>query len=209
MECITIAKQLEGIWTVDQVAKERCIARSTAIKLLHQLRKEGFLQSSGGGKQKRLYSISSLGIPKKEEGMYDVINRYSKVTLAEPYEHKIIGRNISVEETIVRAIATRKYRLILATLGLFNQVKNWYRLYSFAKQYDVCHEVGALYDVARTAIKVRKMTSKIRGLLKSFQKKRRRFIIQGLQSTDFRGIESAWGIKIPLNKGDLLRYKGA
>jgi DNA-binding PadR family transcriptional regulator len=205
MESIKLAKRLEGLQTVESVQEELKVARSTAIKLLHQLRKDGFLTTSGGRKQKRLYNISPEGF-RKEAGMFDIINRYSKVKIAMPFEHKVIGRKLSVEETIVRAISSKQYRIILTSLGLFNHVKDWFKLYNYAKQFNACHDIGALYDVARTMIRVRKMNKKVRILLKE-HKEKQKFIIPGLRSKDFKDIEEYWKIKIPLNKADLMRYK--
>lgn len=206
MKSIKLAKKLEGLQTIEQIQKRLSIARSTAIKIVHQLRKDGFLKTSGGGKQKRLYRISPKGFRKEGIGIYDVINKYSKIKISAPYEHKIIGRKLSVEETIVRAIASKQYRVIFASLGLFNRITDWFKLYKYAKQYGICHAVGALYDAARTVIKVRRMNKKVRGLLKK-HKEKQKFIIKDLKSKDFQDIEKYWKIKIPLNKADIIRYK--
>ena len=75
MESIEIAKKLEGINTLEMVREKLNVQKSTAIKMLSLLRKEGFVETSGGGKKPRLYTISPIRIAGKEHlGLYDIIN---------------------------------------------------------------------------------------------------------------------------------------
>jgi len=208
MESIKIARQLEGMWTIEMIAKKRNIARSTAIKIMHELRKDGFVATKGGGKQKRLYRISPKGFLHRENGKYDILNKYSKIKLNAPYEHKVMGRELTVEETIVRAVASQDYREILASLGLFNHIKNWNRLYYYAKQHNVCRGIGALYDISRSFIKVRRMDKRLRKYLLT-AKQTKEYLIPGIRSKDFQEIEEHWKIKVPLNIADMQRYKEA
>src|SRR3989344_6985600 len=107
MKSIEIAKKLEGVHTLEPAAKALNVKKSTAVKVLSILRKEGFVETSGGGKKPRLYKISPIRIAGKEHlGIYDLINKYSKVKLWEPYKHKVIYRNLSVEEAIPMAVDT-------------------------------------------------------------------------------------------------------
>lgn len=207
MKSIEIAKRLEGINTLKMVMKELNVRKSTAIKMLSLLRKEGFVETSGGGKKPRLYTISPIRIAGKEHlGLYDIINKYSKIKLFKPFEHKVMDRRLSIEEAIPMAIKEGNFRLTLASLGLFNFVRDWKKLHYFAKKYDVRKEVGALYDVARTWMKVRKMDERTRkSLLKG--KIRKRFIIRHAKSKDFKDIEKKWNVYIPFNRADLVRYK--
>src|SRR3989344_9089724 len=143
MKSIEIAKRLEGINTLKMVMKKLNVRKSTAIKILSLLRKEGFVETSGGGKKPRLYTISPLRIAGKERlGLYDIINKYSKVKLFKPFEHKVMDRKLSIEEAIPMAVKERNFRLTLAALGLFGFVKDWAKLNYFAKKYDVTKEVG-------------------------------------------------------------------
>ena len=207
MKSIELAKKLEGLNTLGMVRKNLGVKKSTAIKILSLLRKEGFVETSGGGKKPRLYTISPLRLAGKEHlGLYDIINKYSKVKLFEPFKHKVMDRKLTIEEAIPMAIKQREFRLTLASLGLFNFVKDWKKLHYFAKKYDVMKEVGALYDVARSYMKTRKMDERTRkGLLKI--KTRKQFIIKHAKSKDFIDIGKRWNVYVPFNKADLTRYK--
>ena len=202
-----LAKKLDGLNTLQMVMKKLNVRKSTTIKIISMLRKEGFVETSGGGKQPRLYKISPIRIAGKEFlGMYDVLNKYSKVKIVEPFKHKVVDRKLSVEETIPMAIKDGNFRVILASLGLFNFVKNWSKLRYYAKKYDAMRKVGALYDVARLYIKTRKMDERtMESLLK--EKGKKEFIVKPLKSKDFREIGKKWRVYLPFNKADLLRYK--
>ena len=90
-------------------------------------------------------------------------------------------------------------------MALFNKVRDWHRLYKFAKNENVRRKVGALYEVARTIIKVRKMDEKTRKLMLN-AKNEKKYIIQGLRSKNFQDIEKKWKVFIPFNYADLERY---
>ena len=202
----SILRAIEGLNTIDLVAKKLNVKKNTAIKKLHELRKLGFVETSGGGKQPRLYRISrrkrlKIGNP----GLYDVINKNSPIKLVKPYEHKIINEKLTIEEAIIRAIKSGEFRPILASLALFNKVRDWHRLYKFAKNENVRRKVGALYEVARTIIKVRKMDEKTRKLMLN-AKNEKKYIVQGLRSKNFQEIEKKWKVFVPFNYADLERY---
>ena len=207
MKSIEIAKRLEGLHTLKTAGEKLKVKKSTAVKMLSLLRKGGFVETSGGGKKPRLYKISPLRVAGKEHlGLYDIINKYSKVKLWEPYKHKVMDRVFSVEEAIPMAIKEGNFRLTLATLGLFNFVRDWKKLNYFAKKYNARKEVGLLYDVARSYMKTRKMDERTRKSL-LIGKIRRRFIIKHAKSKDFNDIEKLWNVYVPFNKADLTRYK--
>ena len=139
MKSIEIAKKLEGLHTLETAAKALNVKKSTTVKILSILRKEGFVETSGGGKKPRLYKISPIRIVGKEHiGIYDLINKYSKVKLWEPYKHKVVDRNLSIEEAIPMAVDTaikeRNFRLVLAVLGLFNHIKDWPKFCHYSKK---------------------------------------------------------------------------
>lgn len=207
MKSIELAKKLEGLNTLQMVKNKLNVRKSTAIKTISLLRKEGFVETSGGGKKPRLYKISPIRVAGKEHlGLYDVINKYSKVKLFEPYRHKVMDRKLSIEETIPMAIKEGDFRLTLASLGLFNFVRDWSKLRYFAKKYNVMKEVGALHDVARTCMKTRKMDERTRKSLLKI-KTRKQFIIKHAKSKDFMYIGKIWNVYVPFNKADLERYK--
>ena len=207
MKSIEIAKKLEGINTLKMVMKKLNVRKSTAIKILSILRKEGFVETSGGGKKPRLYKISPIRIAGKEHlGLYDIINKYSKIKLFKPFEHKVMDRKLSIEEAIPMAVKEGNFRLVLASLGLFNFVKNWSKLCFYSKKYNVARKLGALYDVTRTIMKTRKMDNRTRkALLKG--KDKNKFIIKPHKAKDFKEIGKKWKVYIPFNRADLMRYK--
>ena len=207
MKSIEIAKKLEGLNTLEMAMKNLNVRKSTAIKILSILRKDGFVETSGGGKMPRIYKISPIRVAGKEHlGLYDIINRYSKVKLREPYKHKVIDRNLSIEEAIPMAIKEANFRLALASLGLFNFVKNWSKLCYYSKKYNVARRVGALYDVSRIIMKTKNIDKRTRkSLLKG--KDKSRFIIKPHKPKYFKEIEKIWGVYVPFNKADLMRYK--
>ena len=207
MSSIELISRLKGLQTVENIQKKLDISRKTAIKYAYILRKKGFLESSGGGKQPRLYRISAVKKVKiGNPGIYETINRYSPIKLAEPYEHRIIGKQLSVEEAIARAVSKREFRTILASLALFNHINSWPRLYFYAKKYNARKKIGALYELARRIIKVRKIDKRtLKNLLNAREKER--YVIQNLKSKDFQEIQKKWKVYLPFNKQDLMRYE--
>jgi len=203
---IELAKKLEGLQTVETISKELNVKRSTAINIAHKLRKEGYLKS-WKGRGKRFYGIT----PKKNikignPGFYDILNKYSRIKLVLPYEHRIIGKKLTVEEALIRAIKTKDIRIIIVSLELFNHIKNWRLLSKLAKEEKLERFVGALYDVAKTIIKVRRMDKRVRNkLLKGKVKKKH--LLLSVKSKDLKEIERKWNVYLPLNKADLMMYK--
>lgn len=203
----SIISKLEGLQTIKTVQKLLNVKRSTAIKTISKLRKQGFVDTSGGYKQPRLYKISL--VPKKQignPGLYDIINKYSPIKLVAPYEHRIINKKLTIEETIIRAILEKKPRVILTSLALFNHVKNWSRLYKYAKEANVRKKVGALYEIARLYIRVKKINKRTYNKLLA-AKHEQKYIIPGLKSRSFKDIQKKWKVYIPLNDSDLRKYK--
>ena len=66
----------EGKYTIERFAEENSLTRQSAINLLSKLKKQELVTISGGGKQKRIYTIHHLP-KKKTNGFYDVVNKYS------------------------------------------------------------------------------------------------------------------------------------
>ena len=202
-----ILKKLEGLNTIDLISKKLNVKKSTAIKKIHVLRKLGYVETSGGGKQPRLYRVlRAKSITIGNPGVYDIINKNSPIKLVKPYENRIIGRKLTIEETIVRAIKSKNFRLILASLALFNKIRNWPSLYLFAKEENVRRKTGALYEVARKIIRVRSIDDKTQRLLLN-AKNEKKYIITGMHSKDFKDIEKKWSVFIPFDYNDLRRYK--
>jgi len=206
MELLKIAKELEGLQTVNSIAKQLNVDRRTSINYAWALRKKGFLENVYGGRVK-LYRINPLIKRKIGYSFYELLNKYSKVKLAVREDYIIHSeREPSVEEILVRAVKNDNFRVVLASLGLFNKIRSWSRLYKFAKNYNVRRKIGALYDVAREIIRVRRMDDKTRKLLLN-AKNEERYIIPRFKSKSFQDIEKKWNIYIPFNKADLEVYK--
>ena len=191
---------------IEDIQNKLKIKRATAIKYMHLLRKKGLVKTEYGRNRKRFYRIIKVKSPiVGNDSFYHLINKYSPMKIVLRYDYRIFGRKATVEEAIVRAIAERNLKVILASLALFNHVKNWSRLYKYAKEYDVRRKIGALYDVSRTKLKVRRMDERIRNkLLKS--KDKSRYIIKPFKSKDFLEIQKRWNVCVPLNKADLEVY---
>ena len=203
----SILKKLEGLNTIDLIERKLNVKKNTAIKKISELRKLGYVKTTGGGKQPRFYWISRIkGEKIGNLGLYDTINKNSLIKLVKPYEHRIIGRRLSIEEAIVRAIKSEDFRLIMASLALFNKIKNISRLYKLAKEENVRRKVGALYEVASRTIKTRKINDKHLKLMLN-AKNEKKFIVDGLKSKDFIDLQKRWNVCIPFNKADLERYK--
>ncbi|HLC57939.1 MAG TPA: HTH domain-containing protein [Candidatus Nanoarchaeia archaeon] len=205
MEIQDIAKQLKGLQTVSSIARKLNVSRRTAINYAWKLRKEGYLANLYGGKVK-IYRVSPLIRKKKGYSFYELLNKQSKVKLNVSEEYIIHSKQEpSIEELLARAVSTRNFRVVLASLGLFNKVKDWSRLKLFAGKYAIERKIGALYDLARETIKVRRMDERTRqGLLKGSGKG---FIINNLRTKDFTNLEKRWQVYIPFNKADLEVYK--
>jgi hypothetical protein len=193
--------------TAEGLAKRLNVTERTAINYVCELRERGFVETGRGMNGKRIYRISPIkkrrtGYP----GLYETINRNSPIKLAEPYEHRIHDHELTLEEALVRAVSTRDFRVILASLALFSRIEDWPRLYYFAKKYGAERYVGALYDLSRKCLRVRRMDGRIRRRLKEARAESR-YVIENMKTRDFRDIEREWGVFVPFNRSDLERYK--
>ncbi|MFH1181793.1 MAG: hypothetical protein V1702_02450 [Candidatus Woesearchaeota archaeon] len=145
----------EGKYTVEMFAEENKLGKQSAINKLSKLKKSGLVEVSGGGKQKRIYTIHKL--PKrKTNGFYDMVNRYSPEKLQPRFEHYTDGR-YTVEHAMVDGIKIGDARTLEATAYLFRHVSNWKRLFSLAKKEKIENQVIGLYKKARTTMKIRRM----------------------------------------------------
>ena len=207
MDLLGIAKKLEGLQTADSMAKNLNIGRRTAINYVWMLRKKGLAETIYGKRRIRMYRISTIKAPKLGyPGLYEHLNQYSKIKIYAPYANRIYDHKPTAEEMIVRAIKTGDLRTVLSSLALFNKVKSWARLSQMAKKENVGRKIGALYDAARTIIRVKRMDKRARkALLKS--KIEDKFIVKNARTRDLEWIERTWNIYMPFNKADLEAYK--
>ncbi len=206
IDTFELAKKLEGMHTAETIASALNVSKRTAINAASRLRKEGYLHYYSAGRNKRIYQISPmrfrlLGRP----GLYETINKYSKMKLKEPFKHVIHDRKFSIEEALVLAINSGNIRLVLSSLNLFAHVKNWSLLNNLAKRYKLQRNIGALYDVSKLIIKVKRMDERTRNSL--LIGNGREYIIKELSSKDFKSLEEKWKVKIPLNYNDISRLR--
>ena len=207
MHLINIAKRLEGLQTVDSVAKNLDIDRRTAINYVWMLRKEGFVETIYGKRKIRMYSVSPFKkIKFGYAGLYEFLNQNSKIKVYAPYIERIYGHKPTAEDMIVKAIKTGDLRTILSSLALFNKVKNWSRLSQIARKEMIGRKIGALYDAARTIIRVKRMDKKTRKALLNSEIEDK-FIIKNARTKDLNHIEDEWRVHLPFNKADLEAYK--
>lgn len=207
MNLFELAKKLEGLQTVNSIASNLNINRRTAINYAWKLRKGGFVETIYGKRKIRMYKISPLKTPKfGYPGLYDFLNQNSKIKIYPPYIERIYDHKPTAEEMIVKAVKTGNFRTILSSLALFNKIKDWTRLSKIARNEHIGRKIGALYDVARTVIRVRKMDKKTRkALLRS--KVDDKFIVKYARTKDLNHIEKDWKIYLPFNEADLEAYK--
>ncbi len=197
-----ILYQLDGLQTVESIMEELKIKRQTANNLISKLNKLGHVQTQGKGNKIRFYKISTKKFRKRDPGMWDILNKYNpNFQLNEWYDHQVHGK-YTVEDVIVDAIQKKSFRILLATLRLFQHVKDWPRLYNKAKKYDVWRQIGALYDIARIYIKVRKMPKRYK---KPIKQRKNTSLFENFKTTEqiFLSISQFWKIEIPFKIGDI------
>lgn len=207
MDLIDITKKLEGLQTVDSVSKILNIDKRTAINYIWKLRKEGFVETIYGKRKIRMYRVSPFKVNRfGYPGLYEFLNQNSKIKVYAPHIYRIYNHRPTPEEMIVEAVKTGDLRTILSSLALFNKVKDWSMLSQIAKKENLGRKIGALYDTARTVIRVKRIDKKIRkALLKS--KVNDKFIVKNARTKDLKSIENLWKVYLPFNKADLRAYK--
>lgn len=145
----------EGKYTVETFAKKYQLQRQSAINLLSKLKQKGLVTTSGGGRQKRIYTITAKP-QEKTNGFYDIVNKYSPEKLIPKFKHKVIG-HYTVEHAIIDGIQIGDVRTLQSTHHLFNHITNWKRLFDLAKQRNCTRQVYEEYKKARRKIKTRTM----------------------------------------------------
>lgn len=146
---------ITGTHTIESVAKELGIKKTSAINVISKLKKEGKVSVSGGGRQKRIYKISAT--PQiKTNGFYDLVNKYSKEKLVPSFKHVVHGK-YTVEQAIIDGIKIGDARTMEATTYLFKRITNWKRLFNLAKKNKIEAQLYDLYSKARKTIKCRTM----------------------------------------------------
>lgn len=192
--------KLEGLHTVETVAEELGISRQAAINLLSKLKKEMHVTTSGGGKKKRLYKITIRKQLPREQGMFDIINKHSpNMKLNEWYDHQVHG-HYGVEEALVQSVDKNSFRVLLASLFLFQHINDWQKLYKLSQEKGYWQKIGALYDIAKMFMKVKKMPEKYRK--QKFETKK--YLIERYDTKEerFTQIKKKWNVEIPFRSAD-------
>lgn len=203
----SIIDKLGNFNRVEDIQNKLKIKRATAIKYIHLLRKEGLVETEYGRGRKRFYRIVKFKKPVVgNDSFYYLINRYSPMKIVIRHDYRIFGRKATIEEAIVKSIGEKNIKIILASLALFNHVKNWPLLLELAKKHNVRRKVGALYELTRMFMRVRKIDKRtLNSLLRA--KNEPKFIVENLKSGDFKEIEKKWKVYLPFNKIDMMEYE--
>lgn len=203
-----LLRKLEGLHTVETVAETLNLHKQSALNLLTKLKKQEYVTVQGSGRTKRFYLITMRKQHKRDPGMFDIINKYSPhMKLNQWYDHQVHGV-YTVEDALIDAIETKSFRAILASLHLFKHIKNWPKLYQLAKQKSNWRKVGALYDVARMFMKVRKMPERYKYHQQDYQKKEPMHLLTteyDVKENIFLPIKQLWNVIIPFRKGDFVK----
>jgi DNA-binding Lrp family transcriptional regulator len=141
--------------TVETLAESRGITRQAAINLLSKLKKRGYVSVSGGGRQKRIYTITKLP-QNPTNGFFDTVNKYADDKLVPQFMHYVHGR-YAAEDAIIDGLLINDSRTREATKALFLHVTNWQRLFALARKKNLQTEVRDLYEQARKTQRVRRM----------------------------------------------------
>lgn len=197
--------KLAGIQTIESVIDILKVNKKMAIYYLHRLRKEGYVKTRRQSNNRRVYNIS-LDNKLGGTSYYEIINQHSPIKISTPVIYRIYGKEPSLEETLIYAIKTKSLRTILASLALFKKISNWVELYNLAKDNHIERQVGALYDLARQVMKVRRMSPKFRSGALPKEEYKFEYVVPELRSTDFMKIERTWKMYLPFNKKDLEEY---
>ena len=206
MEKRKLLQKLAGIQTIGSVMDILKVNKKMAIYYVHSLRKDGYVKTRRQSNNRRVYNIS-LNNKLGGKSYYEIINQHSPIKISTPVIYRIYGKEPSLEETLIYAIKAKSLRTILASLALFKKISNWVELYNLAKENHIGRQVGALYDLARQIMKVRKMSRKFRNTTLPKKEYKFEYLISELKSKDFTEIEKVWKIYLPFNKKDLEEYK--
>ena len=145
----------EGKYTAETFAEKMHLKRQSALNLLSRLKEKGLVATSGGGRQKRIYTVHA--VPQvHSNGFYDVVNKYSPEKLVPKFKHCVVGA-YTVEHAIIDGIRIGDARTKEATKYLFNHVTDCKRLFDLSKKNKMLNGVKELYADAHSTVKVRAM----------------------------------------------------
>jgi len=189
-----VLNKISGVQTIESIKSALKIDRTKAIYIIYRLRKRGYVITKQDAGNTRVYFISRENILGGKSYL-DVLNKYSPIKLSSSEVYKIYGREVSIEETLVYALKTRKFRYILSSLALFKRIKNWKELYRLGKRNNILRE------------RIKKINKVFLNHSLPNKTDNFRYIIPHLKSKDFLSIENKWKMHIPFNRTDLVEYK--
>ena len=140
------------------------------------------------------------------EKITDSDRQNSKIKIYPPYAGRIYDHKPTAEEIIVRAVETGDLRTVLSSLALFNKVSSWPRLSRIARKELVGRKIGALYDTAKSIMRVRRMDERTRKALLNSEV-RDKDIVKYARTSDLKHIEKEWKVHLPFNKADLEAFR--
>jgi predicted transcriptional regulator len=159
---------MKGLFTLELIQEKRKITRQSAINYISKLKKKGLVVTKGGGKQPRIYKIYEKPI-EKENGMYEIINKYTPIKLYNDIKHITYGKKTTIEQTIVDCINKNDSRHSLAAVFLLNHIKNWKKLKNLIIQNNLEKKFSLLYELGLKNIKVKKIPKNLQNHLKKFK----------------------------------------
>ncbi len=197
-----LLKRIEGKHTLETFMKQTSLTKKSALNLLSLLRKKGYVRTDGGGKQKRIYTISAR-VMQKGEGLFTILNKYSKIPLVPPFLHIAHGP-YTEENALIDAIELRDFRVLKTSVYLFGHIKDWTKLHALAKKKRIEPILGALYDFARTVTRTRRMPEHTRQALLRVRLKKKIKLIPHTHtdSLEVQAIEHMWRVVLPFSKQD-------
>lgn len=206
MKTEQLLDELNGIYTLELVKSKLNVDSKKAIYLISRLRKKGYVKTRQNPDNKRVYYISKK-VARPSYSFIDILNENSPQKLNYYDDYIVHNKKPTLEEVLLYAIKSKDIRKIISCIGLFKKINNWPLLYNLSKKENLQRQVGALYDVARTILKTRKMTKRFRNL--SLPKKTDKFehIKDKYNSKHYQEIEKKWKVYIPLNIADLEDYR--
>lgn len=201
-----LLESIEGVQTLKSIKNILGVKEKKAIYLVSRLRKKGYVKTKQDSDNIRTYYISKK-VTRKSYSFIDILNENSPQKLNNFEDYIVHDKKPNLEEVLIYAIKSKDIRKIISCLGLFKKINNWPLLYRLSKKEGLQRQVGALYDVARTIIKTRKMTKRFQNLSLPKKTDKFQYIKDNYDSKHFQEIEKKWKVYIPLNIADLEDYK--
>lgn len=200
MTAIKRFKELEGLYIVEDIMKKLGVKRQTALNILSRYKKEGYVTVSGGRGNKRIYKITKNKQRDFGTGLFDILNKYSKIKILAPYEYKHIGKIYKTEEAIIDSLKIKSPRIMIALISVFPHVKDWHLLYALAKKNNFINYLGAMYETARL---IKKKMPKMDG--KTYNALLKNCRLKEEKVETIKGIEKRWNVGLGFNEKDLIQ----